>query len=41
MTTGKIDPDRRISTGMIKMALAAKLGKTEAEIDDEGNTENE
>ncbi len=38
---GSIDPDRKIRTGTIKRELAAKLGKTEAEIDDEGNTENE
>ena len=38
---GSIDPDRKIRTGTIKRELAAKLGKTEADIDDEGNTENE
>ena len=35
--TGKSDPNRKVKTGMIKMELAAKLGKTIEELDgDEG-----
>ena len=39
--TGKIDPDRKVRTGTVKMELAAKLGKTVEELDgDEGGQIN-
>lgn len=42
VVTGKVDPDRKVRTGTLKMELAAKLGKTEAELDgDEGGQINE
>ena len=37
VTAGRIDPDRKIATGTLKMELAAKLGRTIEDLDgDEG-----
>ena len=41
VVTGKVDPDRKVRTGTLKMELAAKLGTTIEELDgDEGGNIN-
>ena len=37
---GSLDPDRKIRTGMMKKNLAARLGKPEESLDDEGGQEH-